>query len=256
MQKQTFQKNILILLNHVDSLAICQAGIARYCEKVKERTDGEFLIVPTYKDVSNIQFSVQTGTNSEGQNVVFVNPDEIRALIPPALAVHNACLLFDPDMVSGSALPTNPSDNGDVFQIPKSWIGNIPGWNGSQYSAQYFFGHENSHADFWRAGVPDKTHNPNPHTTLGPEVDPSDFYIDLLLELKPYWAKLGDVMYTTKFVKIKGTGEYGVVEITPHTKIYHPALDGADLINMAKKFNLDIISNGQINFALAEEITL
>lgn len=64
-------------------------------------------------------------------------------------------------------------------------------------------------------------------------------------------------MVTYTFVHKTGTAEYGFLEITPFTEIYHRAIDEDDIKFMAKKFNVSVLNNdGTINFSLAKEINI
>lgn len=244
-----YVKRVLVLLSYVDNLTTVMAGLARYCEKVKERTNGQFTIELEYVDVSKI-FQTVLGTSSEGRQIAYVDPAEIRKEKLKG-TYHAICLIFNPKFTVGPAV-TNPADNENVFQIPTTWIVD------SQYSAQYFFGHENSHSDFWKVGLPDKTHYPTPnHPQITPTDDPSDFYIDCLIELKPYWAMLGNHMAEVYFARLAGTQEFGFVEVTPWTKSYKRATDPSDLIILARVYGLDILKNdGSIDFSLAKEISI
>lgn len=255
-----FEKRILILLNKIDPVIanIAIKGIERYQSKLEVRTLGEFKLKLEWLDISDITFNSITTANSEGQAVSYVDPHQLEIYESLSYGEHDAvCLIFDPDGVVGPR-PTNPADNqGRIFQIPQDWIGNQPGWDRSEFSAQLFFGHENSHSDFVIAGVPDKTHNQNPHTAMTPTVDPSDFFIDLLLELKPYWAKLGALMYEIYFAHRTGTKEYGFVECTPYTRIFSRATEEEDLKYNAKKFGINILkTDGSIDFSTAREVTI
>ncbi len=209
------QKNILVLLAKVpaDTEIYAKLGIGRYCQKVSDRTNGEFKILIDYAE-TDANFHTLPGNNTDGAQIVYIDPNEIALEGHKIELAHNkeydtVCLIAGPMAIIG-AQPTNPAEdpvtlNGfNPIQIPAGWIGNsapaptqLP-WEGSQFSAQLFFAHENSHSDFYiinsEAGLAlrDKTHDPNPYQALTATLDPSDYFIDLLLELKPYWSKLGN----------------------------------------------------------------
>lgn len=207
------QKEILILTNTpADYLAYFKAGVQAYCDKVKARTNGQFVI--------NVQFAVTDqpihtihATNTDGHDTVFADPkDIILAAARYTKKYDSYCLFYDDTKVIGDH-PTNPTENAaadptgvTAYSIPMNWIGVVPpitinAIDGSVYSAEFYFGHENSHSDFaiinskGAVGLRDKTHDPMPakYGSTRPIDNPNqtDFYVDLLIELKPYWQYLG-----------------------------------------------------------------
>lgn len=62
------------------------------------------------------------------------------------------CLIFDPSVIKPNA-PTNPTDSGEVMQIPSNWFAEYP-----EVFALYFL-HELAHERFWATGKPDVVHS-------------------------------------------------------------------------------------------------
>ena len=58
------------------------------------------------------------------------------------------------------------------------------------------------------------------------------------------------------FAHKSGTPEYGFVETTPYTTVYHRAISESDIKFQATKFGVNILNaDGSINFASAKEVT-
>lgn len=73
------------------------------------------------------------------------------------------------------------------------------------------------------------------------------------VNLEPY---LGKTMNPVQFVHRAGTSEYGFLENTGYTVLYHRGTNEDDIKFQAKKFGVNVLNpDGTINFGLAKDIT-
>lgn len=200
-------KKLVVLLSHISTqqLPIIKQGIESYVDRVLRHTDNEFKIEIFYYN-TDAQFYTEHGTSTDNNPIVYVRPIEQgieahKAEVFFGQEFDSACLIYDPQYIIGDQ-PTNPVQNPVVieginfFQIPTTWIGSLD--PDSIFSARLFFGHENSHSDHFLVNyegglsLRDKTHDSNPYSSITPtaDSDASEFFIDLLKELKPYWDYL------------------------------------------------------------------
>jgi hypothetical protein len=133
-----------------------------------------FKLVTSVYDTNQIFTSVTDGTK------VWVDGDEILTLPTDGRVI---CLVHN---VAGVTNPHhNPQQVNGVtaIQIPETWYGGV-----KEVFAEFYL-HELLHAWCYLLGQPDKVHSPGPN--WGGYNNPLNYYLSLLIELKPYWAELG-----------------------------------------------------------------
>lgn len=141
---------ILLLKNNITDDVTLQAGIA----KVKQLCATIGLTIEFDQKVSNTVFTSVpfAGTSPEVKSGWQINPQQILDEEKKFGDYEIDCLIFDPSKISPTP-PTNPTDNGEVIQIPSNWYANYP-----EVFAQFFL-HELCHETFWKFSKPDITHN-------------------------------------------------------------------------------------------------
>lgn len=197
-------QKILVLYNLINMDPII-AGIQTYMNAVVARTNKQFTIEVDFAKTQAI-FHTVTQNNPDGSLVTYANPDEIaneaKALMNEQYDI--VCLIYEDNLVIGSP-PNHPVENGQLeygfntISIPHSWLmapSNQSGQEAFDFIANettLFFAHECSHADYFLANSKgnaiqrDRTHDPNPYSTTP---DTWQFFIDLLIELTPWWQYL------------------------------------------------------------------
>lgn len=138
---------ILLLKNNVPDEAVLKKGLEiakSLCpfplEFREETTATEFPSVPF------------AGSSPEVSSGWQVNPYHILEEEKKFGNYEVVCLVFDPVKIKPTP-PTNPTDNGEVIQIPSNWYASYP------ESFTFFFLHELCHHMFWKFSRPDRTHD-------------------------------------------------------------------------------------------------
>ncbi len=72
----------------------------------------------------------------------------------------------------------------------------------------------------------------------------------------PYLAPAEEKPTMIEFVNKEGTNEFGFLETTTYTVIYHRSINEDDLKLQAQKFTVNIYTNNVIDFSLAKKIKL
>lgn len=204
-------QKVLVLWSWIPNADLIVQGINQYLAEITKKTGGLFAVQLDYANTP-AQFHTISTVTPEG-TVTYVNPDEIiaeGAKVEQQTGKHYdvVCLIYDDTKIIG-APPNHPVDNPvyqdgfNVMQIPLSWISSLADPNIQPIkiypdAVEIFFAHELSHADYFlantrgNAGLRDKTHDLQngqlpPGTTY---TNPFYYFLDLLLELKPYWQFL------------------------------------------------------------------
>lgn len=98
-------------------------------------------------------------------------------------------LFYDPTNIQPKA-PVNPTDNGEVIQLPSDWYGEDNPQNTEKEKinvfAQFFL-HELCHERFWATNKKDITHDF--YTSAYSQKQPIDYFLYLLKMLKPVSQK-------------------------------------------------------------------
>lgn len=141
---------ILLLKSNINDEATLQTGLAQ----VKQLCSTIGLAIDFDQKVTTTQFTSVpfAGSSPEVKSGWQINPQQILDEEKKYGNYEIDCLVFDPSKVSPTP-PTNPTDNGEVIQIPTNWYANFP-----EVFAQFFL-HELCHEMFWKYSKPDVTHN-------------------------------------------------------------------------------------------------
>jgi hypothetical protein len=179
----TMTSKAIIYRKSIQNPDIITQGLLILDQKIQEKTGGEFNLITEIAD-TNQNFTTITYPN----NQIGVDPEQILTLDPNESRV--TCLVH-----SGiQPQPTNPfhspiTSNGSTpIQIPENWYVTFP-----EVFAQFYL-HELLHAWYYiinhlpLAEQVKKVHEPGPD--WGGYGNPMDYYLSLLIELKPHWAKL------------------------------------------------------------------
>ena len=146
----------------------------------------EFTFVDTVKQFTSVKTSKDNFNQVDGYTV---NSAEVFQEAKTFNIDFNLALLIY-DWTKITPQPTNPSDGGLAISIPCQWYVNFPDTLSS------FIFHEMCHALFSASGQPDTTHAYPPN--FG-QKSRSDYYLYLILSLKPYWGALATPTSPTDF---------------------------------------------------------
>lgn len=163
-------KSVLLLTQNIPDPTIFNQGIAEF--KAKCLSVGLELDI-TQKETAT-HFSVIHFTNDVNSNGYQLNPNEI-------LVEEKKFGTFDIDIIvfdqsKYSPVPTNPSDNAEIIQVPCNWYNVYPD------VLSEFLLHELCHELFYETKQPDITHNYDPQYSTQPR---SVWYLHLITGLLP-----------------------------------------------------------------------
>ena len=144
------------------------ATIGLPLEFIFQNTTNNFTSVKTSKDNPNQVDGYAVDSTEVFQTAKSFNID-----------FNLALLIYDWTKITPQ--PTNPSDGGLAISIPTEWYQTFP-----EVLAEYIL-HELCHALFSASTQPDTTHAYPPNFGQKPR---SDYYLYLILSLKPYWGAL------------------------------------------------------------------
>lgn len=201
---------ICVLLSRIENQPAVQSAVDYVKARVEGLTQGQLSISLDYFP-TDAQFHTIHGNSTDGNAIVFADPADIGAVGRQAeLQLHKqfdlVSLLYDNQAVIGDQ-PTNPVENPvllegfNVNSIPENWFRNQQtGELFPDVIKQYFY-HEMLHAWYYiinrerELSLPDKVHNPPPHSGEPGHPTFEDVlqgFDNIVLELKPYWASLGN----------------------------------------------------------------
>lgn len=160
---------------------IVSAGIDFLNQKIAALTPDFNLVTNVF--VTDRQFTAIDA----GPNKIQVDPNEILLLPAGALVT---CLVHNVPTVTNPFHSAQVKDGATPIQLPENWFGTYP-----NVFAEFYM-HELMHAYYYIAdNLPydqqiAKVHNPPPN--WGGYNVPVDYYLSLLMELKPFWPKLAE----------------------------------------------------------------
>lgn len=206
-EKKNDGQRVLILCYNIPSVALPQlkAGVKAYCDKVALKTAGGLQISVDYANTApQDSFGVITDPTV---GTIYVQPNDVAVAGVRVQQVNKkqynvVCLVYDDSKMAPK--PNHPVEvpmltNGfNIIQIPLDWISSL---NDQvvmpltiyPLAVEIFFSHELSHANYFLANTlgsaaqHDKTHDPQ---TNGKYTSPMDYFLQYLLELKPWWKFL------------------------------------------------------------------
>ncbi len=169
----------IILENNIPDNKIVHFGL----DLVKEQLSSIGFPFTFTTQIVDKEFTAIRTQNADNQTVTLIPPEQI---FPFKGSNDCAVLVFDATKVIPS--PSNPSDNGDIIQIPIQWFL-------SPQDFADFLLHEICHRLFFRSGLKDITHlmnhrdwDPGLYDRLNIGGRPLRFFYLYLVEtLKPYW---------------------------------------------------------------------
>lgn len=216
-----FMQKILILFSHIDDQEKVTAGILDWVIFLASDERMKGFNIEITNSQSLVTYNTIKSNNPDGTNVIYADPNQIAAegdRVEKLLEKEfdAVCLIYNDNFVAGEK-PNHPVDNPiyaygfNIFSIPLSWISNLAAGVLpvviDRAGTQHFFAHELSHANYFiinselNLGLKDKTHDVQALTPARPTEEFG--YRDYLVELKPYWFALTQLMNQAKVVKSK-----------------------------------------------------
>lgn len=202
--------------NNISNPDIISQGIDFLNNKIKLATNGEFNLITNIFTTDKHFDQIPT----EKPNQVMVNPEQILQLPIDGVVT---CLVHNVPEVTNPFQAAIQKDGATPIQIPENWFTTFP-----EAFAEFYM-HELMHAFCYLTGQPDKVHTPGPD--WGGYIHPVDYYISLLLEIKPFWHMLAGESNNMPQIKL--------VDIDGEQGIFLAAADMNDLTVICKMFGKD-----------------
>ncbi len=188
----SFTQRVLVLSSNIPDLTQIKQGIQNWVDKVKAKTT-DFNILVDYAN-TDAQFTIV----SQG-DTVYIQPMDVafegaKVEVARKTQYDVVCLIYDNSNMQPK--PNHPIEapiyqyGMNVIEIPLDWISDET----EIYSnaVEVFFSHEMSHANYFLVNtrgkflLHDKTHDP----MLAGYPSPVEYYLQYLMELKPFWSYL------------------------------------------------------------------